>query len=151
MKFKPPVPLTVTIFGNRVFGGRWNPEEVVLCEGGSEVQLMPERCYRNPGSCSRSRRMIFVNTRAASKQSLYCRKANSSQDSWEGVEESLSPLSYRGFYPLKMGYQQGVQKDVVFSHWSCPVAYISPCPIGVSGVEMASKSQSFFAPSLPVN
>ena len=103
MKFKPPVPLTVTIFGNRVFGGRWNPEEVVLCEGGSEVQLMPERCYRNPGSCSRSRRMIFGNTRAASKQSLYCRKANSSQDSWEGDEESPSLLSYRGFYPLKMG------------------------------------------------
>ena len=39
----------------------------------------------------------------SSKQSLYYRKANDSRDSWEGEEESPSLLSYRGFYPLKMG------------------------------------------------
>ena len=37
------------------------------------------------------------------KQSLYYRKANSSQESWEGGEEPPALLSYRGFYPLKMG------------------------------------------------
>lgn len=38
------------------------------------------------------------------------------------------------FNPLKMGgYQCGVQKNVVFSHWPCPVTYISPCPIGFQG------------------
>ena len=47
--------------------------------------------------------MSFANTQAASKQSLYYRKAKSSQNSWEGEEESPSLLSYRGFYPLKMG------------------------------------------------
>ena len=87
----------------------------------------------------------------ASKQSLYYRKANSSQDSWEREEEPpLSLLSDRGFYPLKMGgYQRGIQKDVVFSHWPCPVTYISPCPIGALGVEMPHKSHGFFALFFP--
>ena len=54
-------------------------------------------------------------------------------------------FSYRGFNPLKMGgYQCGVQKDVVFSHWPCPVTYISPCPTGVLGVEMSPKFYDFF-------
>ena len=39
----------------------------------------------------------------SSKQSLYYKKANSSQDCWEGGEDPRSLLSYRGFYPLKMG------------------------------------------------
>ena len=43
-------------------------------------KLMPERCYQNPGSCSWGRSMNFANTQAASKQRLYYRKANSSQD-----------------------------------------------------------------------
>ena len=47
--------------------------------------------------------MNAANTQAASKQRLYNRKANSSQDSWERREEPPSPLSHRGFYPLKMG------------------------------------------------
>ena len=48
-------------------------------------------------------------------------------------------LSYRGFYPLKIGagYQPGVQKDVVFSYWPCSITYICPCPVGVLGVEMS--------------
>ena len=63
---------------------------------------MPARCYRNLGSCSQSQ-MNFSNTRATSKQRLYYRKVNSSQDSWEAEEESPLLLSYRGFYPLKTG------------------------------------------------
>ena len=38
-----------------------------------------------------------------SKQSLYYRQANSSKDCWERGEEPPSILSYRDFYPLKMG------------------------------------------------
>ena len=49
--------------------------------------LMPERSYQNPGSYSHSQRMNSANAQAASKQSLYYRKANGSQDSWEGGEE----------------------------------------------------------------
>ena len=94
--------------------------------------------------------MNFANTQAASKQGLYYRRANSSQDSWEGEEESPSLLSHKDFYPLKMGgYQRGVQKDVVFSHWPCSVTCISPCPIGVLGVEMSQKSHGFFALFFP--
>ena len=59
--------------------------------------------------------MNFTNTQGASKQSLYCRKANSSQDSWEGEEESQLLLSYRGFYTLKMGVTNvGSRKMWVF-------------------------------------
>ena len=51
-----------------------------------------------------------------------------------GTEERspLSLLSYRSFNSLKLGggYQRGVQKDVVFSHWPYSVTHISPCPIG---------------------
>ena len=61
-------------------------------------KMLPES-----GSCSWSQRMNLVNIQAASKQSLYYRKANSSQDSWEAEEKSPSLLSYRVFYPLKMG------------------------------------------------
>ena len=46
--------------------------------------------------------MNFENTQTASKQSLYYRKANSSQGFWEGGEE---PLLYcpTGFLSLKDG------------------------------------------------
>ena len=64
--------------------------------------------------------MNFENTQVASKQSLYYRKANSSQDSQERGEEPLSLLSYRGFYPLKMGVQHGVQKIVFFPPLALP-------------------------------
>ena len=43
------------------------------------VSLMPEKCYQNLGSCSCSGRMNSVNTQRARKQSLYYRKAKSSQ------------------------------------------------------------------------
>ena len=68
-----------------------------------------------------------------SKQAKYYRKAGNTQDSWEGGEEP--PHCLIGvFNPLKMGgYQLGVQKDVVFSHWPYPITYISLCPIGVLG------------------
>ena len=48
-----------------------------------------------------------------------------------GEEPPFSLLSYRGFYSLKLGggYQRGVQRDVVFSHWPYSVTHISPCPI----------------------
>ena len=75
-----------------------------------------------------SQRMNSVNTQEASKQSLYSREANSSQDSWGGGRKaSLSLLSFRGFYSLKMGggYECGVQKDVVFAHWPCSITYQS--------------------------
>ena len=59
--------------------------------------------------------MSFANTQAASKQSLYYRKAKSSQNSWEGEEESPSLLSYRGFYPLKMGVTNVGSRKMWFS------------------------------------
>ena len=65
--------------------------------------MMLERCYWNLGSCSCSGRINLENTRAASKQSLYYRKANSSQGCWEVGEEHPSLFSYRGFHPLNMG------------------------------------------------
>ena len=52
---------------------------------------MPERCYQNLSSCSCSQRMNSVNTQAASKQSVYYRKADRSQDCWEGKKSP--PLS----------------------------------------------------------
>ena len=45
------------------------------------IYIVLERCYWSLGSCSCSQRMNFKNTLAASKQSLYYRKANSSQGS----------------------------------------------------------------------
>ena len=62
-----------------------------------------------------------------------------------GEKSPRSLLSYRGFYPLKTGggYQHGVQKDVVFSYWPCPVTYISLCPVGFLGVEISCKVYGF--------
>ena len=111
--------------------------------------MTPERCYQNPGSCSHRWRMNFTNTQAASKQSLYYRKANSSQGCWSWGWGRRAPTFYCPigvFNPLKMGgYQHGVQKDVFFSHWPCPVTSIGPCPIGVLEVEMSHKFYDFFA------
>ena len=42
---------------------------------------------------------VFIYLFIASRQSLYYRKANSSEESWEGDDESLSLLSYIGFIP----------------------------------------------------
>ena len=56
------------------------------------MRLMLERCYQSLGSCSHSRRMNFVNTQAASKQSLYYRKTKSSQDRLRG--ERRVPYSW---------------------------------------------------------
>ena len=50
------------------------------------INQMLERCYWSLGFCSHSCRMNFTNTQAASKQSLYYKKANSSQGCWERVE-----------------------------------------------------------------
>ena len=79
------------------------------------LPLMLGRCYRNPGSCSRSQRMNSANTAAASKQSLYYRKANNSQDCWEGGEEPPSLLSYRDFYLLKDGGTNVGSRSLWFS------------------------------------
>ena len=87
---------------------------------------MLERWYWNLDSCSQSRRMNFPNTKAASKQSLYYRKANSFQDSCEGGEESPSLLSYISFYPLKMeGTNVGSRKM-----WFSPIGLVQ-LPISV--------------------
>lgn len=59
--------------------------------------------------------MNFAYTQAISKQSLYYRKANSSQNSWEGEEEPPSLLSYKGFYPLKMGVTNVRSRKMWFS------------------------------------
>ena len=68
--------------------------------------------------------MNFKNTQTASKQSLYYRKANSSQDSQEGEKESLSLLSHRGFYPLKMEVtNMGSRKMRFFSPLALPITY----------------------------
>ena len=65
----------------------------------------------------------------ASKQSLYYRQTNSSQDSWERGEKTPPLVFYRSFYPLKMGcYHRGVQKDMVFFHWPCPITCINRGP-----------------------
>ena len=54
-------------------------------------------------------------------------------------EKSPAPMVLSGLLSLKVGgrYQRGVQKDVAFSHWPCPVSCISPCPIGVSRVDLS--------------
>ena len=90
--------------------------------------------------------MDFESTQAASKQSLFITgRQIAGRAAGCGEKSLLSLLSYSGFYPLRMGvYQHGVQKNVFFSHWPCPITYISPCPIGVSGVEMSHKSHGFF-------
>ena len=61
--------------------------------------------------------LMFLFLFFASKQSRYYRKANSSQDSWEGGEEPPSLLSYRGFYPLKMGVTNMGSRKM----WSSPI------------------------------
>ena len=73
-----------------------------------------ERWYQNLGSCAHSRRMNLANTQAASKQSLYYGKGNNSQSCWErGRRAPL--LSYRGFYPLKMGSTNVESRRMWFS------------------------------------
>ena len=59
--------------------------------------------------------MNFTNTQAASKPSLYYRKANSSQNSWEGGEEPPSLLFYRGFYPSRIGGTNEGSRKMWFS------------------------------------
>ena len=60
-------------------------------------------------------------------------------------EKSSTLYCLIGFLSLKDGgFQRGVQKDVVFSHWPCLVTCISPCPVRVLGVEMSHKFYDFF-------
>ena len=68
-----------------------------------------------------------------------------------GEKSPLSLLSYRVFYSWKLGggYQRGVQRDVVFSHWPYSITYISPCPIGLLGLEMSFKFYGFFVLLFP--
>ena len=70
-----------------------------------------------------------------------------------GSGEKKSPLSlsfFRSFYSLKMwGYQRGVQKGVVFSHWPCSITYISPCPIGLLWLGMSNSFTGFFVLFFP--
>ena len=47
--------------------------------------------------------------------SLYYRKANSFQDSWEGGEEPPLSIVLRGFYPLKMGGTNVGSRKIWFS------------------------------------
>ena len=39
---------------------------------------------------------------------------------------------------------------MVFSHWPCPITYISPRPIGILGVEMSHKFFDFFVLLFPL-
>ena len=67
-----------------------------------EPEPMPERCYWNPGSCSCSWRMNSINTQATSKI-FTSGKQISPRPAGRGEKSTHSLLSYRGFYPLKMG------------------------------------------------
>ena len=58
----------------------------------SAVCMLPERCYWNPGSCSRTEERPSRTHRQQARKSLYYRKANSSQHRhWEGKGEEESP------------------------------------------------------------
>ena len=86
---------------------------------GPVLALMVERCYQNLGSFSCSQRENFVNTQAASKQSLYYRKANSSQDSWELGKRAPSLYCLIGvFNPLNM---RGVTNMGSRKMWISPI------------------------------
>ena len=116
----------------------------------NEMELMPERCYQNPSSCSRSPRMNFQTHRQQASKAFITGKQIASRTAGRGRRAPPSLLFYRFSFSFKDGgYQHGVQKDVVFSHWPCPITYISPCPIGVLGVEMSHKSHGFFALLFP--
>ena len=68
---------------------------------------MPERCYWNPGSCSRSQGMNFVNTQAACKKKVFITgKQRAPRTAGRGKKSTPSLpllLSYRDFYSLTMG------------------------------------------------
>ena len=59
--------------------------------------------------------MNLTNTQVASQPSLYYRKANNSQDSWEGegVPPSYCPIGV--FYPLKIGVTNMGSRKMQFS------------------------------------
>ena len=125
--------------------------------------------YRGSGSscfwCCKDDTGIWVHVQAVKKWTLWPHRQQASKvfitgkqipprDPGRGKKSVLPQLSYRGFYSLKMGgYQHGVHKEVVFFHWPCSITYISPCSIGVLGVEISHKSHLFlfFFPFLPVN
>lgn len=80
------------------------------------MQMMLEKCCQNPGSCSSSQRMnTLKGTHRQQASSLYYRKANSSQGCWEMGEGQPPSLSYRGFYPLKMGGTNVGSRKIWFS------------------------------------
>ena len=113
------------------------------------LMMMLEQCYQNLDSCSCIQRMNLANTQAEIKQSLYYRKANSSQDCWEQGEEPPSLLSYRGFYPLKGGMPTWGPERCDFFPLVLSSYLISSCPIGVLGVEMSHKFYDVFALLFP--
>jgi len=108
-------------------------------------------CCQNPGSCSQSRRVYFMNTltQAASKR-LYYRKAESSQHRcWEQEKElPLFQLLHGGFYFLRTGIPTWDLDIIHFSHWPCPITYIRPYSIraktGVLEVAMPYKFYGYF-------
>ena len=69
---------------------------------------------------------LHKHTQAASKQSLYYRKTNSSQGCGKEGEEPPFLLSYRGFYPLKMGGTSVGSRKM----WFSPVG-LAQLPISV--------------------
>ena len=89
--------------------------------------------------------MNFANTQAASKQAKSLLQESRQLLGQLGRERRV-PLSIvsQGVLSLKDGgCQCGVQKDVVFSHGPRPVTHISPCPVGVLGVETSCKFYGF--------
>ena len=71
--------------------------------------------------------MNFANTQAASKLSLYYRKANSSQDSWEGEEEPPLSIVLKGGLSLKDGRGTTVRSRKM---WFSPIG-LAQLPISV--------------------
>ena len=61
-----------------------------------------------------TQRMNSVNTQAASNQSLYYRKANSSQGCWEEGEEPPLPIVLQGLLHLKDGGRTNVGSRKMF-------------------------------------
>ena len=108
------------------------------------VTMIPERWYRNPGSYSwQSKNELCEHTGSKQASKVFIKEKQMAPRTAGSREKSL-PFSIilQGFLSLKggEGYQRGVQKDVVFSHWPCLITSTSPCPIELLELEISCLS-----------
>ena len=137
----------INLFMFVTWGGRDLPPRVVVKSNQVSYgkYLMPERCYRNLGSCSRSQGMNSCEHTGSKQAKSLLQESKELPGLLGGGEEPPSLLSYRDFYLLKVGGGTNVGSRKM---WFSPLALSSYLhqsgPIGVLGVETSHKFYDFF-------